>query len=668
MTLLNYQLQGNSGPGDGVSVTQDIALRGTSLGQDLVADTTYSQDLLTAAMNSMAVDSTVLTMGQAEFRPIRPQAVTATELDWLPNPGSSDPTDLLAPAAWTPVFLFDFTSDPGARLNQDLFPSYPSYVDGTNVGVTIPLYYLFNSAYLTDTANFGGNDPYNNNNLDSRWPLEKRTAMFVSEPRDTFAPPEALFTWDGADGLENGEYVLYIGTFLPQMRERIEEAARASAQVGDIPAQGIAAKSTPGFINLDGTTVNYELPGGQVIPVNRVTNSILTRDPTNPRKDTNGRLYDPIYAIDVITDPTEARGVAPLLSTVFDPSSKPGGLIHPTDWNPTVQYRAGADGYIPYGTNATGGWQPQIVRVTDNFLAIRVRNVGAPGDVGALTHVVLSPRKRTAGRVNVNTTQQRISVQGANHDYFSTLLGLPGVVNVAQTVLPTDPTGLTGVLGSPIPADDPVGLMRYSGALPVDGSWTAPDGAAGFYAGGATPPTRNRFTGDLLNPDSDLLVPNTGLPLMVEHQLGAYRLSAMLGAGRTEHADGRYYESVGDLTKDSNAFDYDYIQSRMDIPDLTGTGTDGVEDWAVYPLSNDADPARRFDEVQARLRAMGNLITVRSDVFEIIMTVEAGYGIDQNKDGFINYRDRNEFVTTAATKATATYERRAPSDQSDSGE
>jgi len=551
--------------------------------------------------------------------------------------------------------------------NPDHFSNYPSYVNGANAGVSFPLYYLFDSDYITDPANFAGNNVYDNNNLDSRWPLEKRTAMFVSEKRDGFAPPEALFTWDGADGLENGEYVLYIGTFLPQMRERIEEAARASAQVRDLPAQGIEAKNTTSFIN-NNTPVNYVLSDGSVVPVNAVTNNLLIKDPTNPRKDPNGRLYDPVYAIDVITDPTEARGIAPQLATVADPSAKPAGLIHPDDWNPTVQYRAGADGYIPYGNNTSGGWQPQIVRVTDNFLAIRVRNVGLPGDVGVLTHVVLSPRKRTAGRVNINTVQQRVSVQGANHDYFSTLLGLPGVVNVAQTVYPTNVAGTTGALGAPIPADDPVGLMRYSGPLPVDGSWTAPDGAAGFYAGGPTPPTRNRFTGDVLNPDSDLLVPNTGLPSMAAHQLGAFRLSAMIAGGRTEHADGRYYESVGDLTKDSNAFDYNYTLSRMDVPDLTGTGTDGVEDWAVYPLSNDAVPARRFDEIQARLRAMGNLITVRSDVFEIIMTVEAGYGIDQNKDGFINYRDRNEFVTTAATKATATYERRAPSDQSDSGE
>jgi hypothetical protein len=42
--------------------------------------------------------------------------------------------------------------------------------------------------------------------------------------------------------------------------------------------------------------------------------------------------------------------------------------------------------------------------------------------------------------------------------------------------------------------------------------------------------------------------------------------------------------------------------------------------------------------------------------------------VDANNDGFFNYRDPREFVTTAATKATAVYERRAPSDTSDGAE
>jgi len=142
----------------------------------------------------------------------------------------------------------------------------------------------------------------------------------------------------------------------------------------------------------------------------------------------------------------------------------------------------------------------------------------------------------------------------------------------------------------------------------------------------------------------------------------------MLMGGRTEHVDGRYYTSVGALAADTSAFDYNYDASRADIPDLDGIYTQGVEDYAIYPLSNEADPAKRYDEVKARFSRLGNLVTTRSDVFEIIMTVETGYGVDANLDGFLNYRDPKEFVTRASTKATAVYERRAPSDTSDGAE
>ena len=65
--------------------------------------------------------------------------------------------------------------------------------------------------------------------------------------------------------------------------------------------------------------------------------------------------------------------------------------------------------------------------------------------------------------------------------------------------------------------------------------------------------------------------------------------------------------------------------------------------------------------MKARLERMQNLITVRSDVFEILVTVQAGYGVDVNGDGIINYRDESavdpEFVVTAERTARTVYER-----------
>ena len=711
MTMLNYGLQGDMGINDGLSYEQDIALRGATLGQDTV-DQDFTPNMLAAAVDSMATETKVLTMGQAEFRPILPLATdvdTAPGLiNWVQNPNSPNPDDLLAPNAWTPVFLFGMLRDTDPRVGDDQFPNYPTYVNGTYAGQPFDLHYLFNTNFLLDTANFGGTDPYYNvlNDLD-RWPLEQRTAMYVSENRGGPAPPEAVFIWDGADGLENGEYTLYIGTYLPQMRARIEEAAKHAAGVVNQPAAGIVAKNTPALLSdpLAAESTLLELDDGNVLPVNRVTRAILLHDPTNPRA-TDGQKYEPVYAIDVITNPSEARGQAPLSSATTDPS-RPGGLIHPDDWNPTVQYKAGPDGYIFYGNNAVGGWKPQIVRVTDNFLALRVRNLGGQGQLGVLTHIVLAPRKRTAGRVNVNTADSRVVTyplpgggQASTHEYFSTMLGLPGVVDVAQTVQPGNaPNVLAGAIS---PAEDiplesftkaalatmpPNPITGLTAWTPVAGPAWVPGGGAPFLAGQSfygdlpVPPLRNRYS-DGLGTDSDLLV-TAPVPIPViptdmigsndpaEHRDGAFRLNAMIMGGRTEHADGRYYERVGDLARDTSAFDYNYLASRADRPNRTSSGPlfpNGVENGAIYPLSNESDPAKRFDEIQARFDRLSNLVTTRSDVFKVTMTVESGYGVDRNGDGFINYRSGDEFVTTARTKASAIYERRAPSDQSDGAE
>lgn len=118
-------------------------------------------------------------------------------------------------------------------------------------------------------------------------------------------------------------------------------------------------------------------------------------------------------------------------------------------------------------------------------------------------------------------------------------------------------------------------------------------------------------------------------------------------ANRTEHPDGRYYDSPGSLIlRDERPFGGDIT-----------IGT--------YPLSNESDPERRFDEVTSRFGRMANTITTRSDVFRIRMLVQAGYAIDTNGDGRYNYRSNDEFVSTATVNSEVVYERRTPSDKSD---
>ena len=85
----------------------------------------------------------------------------------------------------------------------------------------------------------------------------------------------------------------------------------------------------------------------------------------------------------------------------------------------------------------------------------------------------------------------------------------------------------------------------------------------------------------------------------------------------------------------------------------------------LHPLSNNSDAEMRNAEVQERLRRIANAISVRSDVFEIITTVQSGYGIDADGNGHYDYRDNREFITTAETRSRMVYERRVPSDNSD---
>ena len=55
---------------------------------------------------------------------------------------------------------------------------------------------------------------------------------------------------------------------------------------------------------------------------------------------------------------------------------------------------------------------------------------------------------------------------------------------------------------------------------------------------------------------------------------------------------------------------------------------------------------------------MNNMITTRSDVFEIIATVQSGTMYDLNQDGIYDYRG-DEFFPQAERRARMIYDRRA---------
>ena len=658
------------------------------LGQDELDDENRG-NLLTHAVDMTALENTVLTVAQADFTPIsgmpaHSNVAPGFDPDWLLwDPNGNEDAVLQAPAAWTPVFLFTLAED-------DVTPLYPTFPDGSG-GVdafdAVPLFnvdYQGNAFGASVNPFFGG---LYTDEMAARWPLSKRAIMYIAEADANAAPAEALFSWDGADGLENGEYILYIGTYTPDLAKRVDTARDAIAEVAQqelVDAGALAIQ-----------------PDEDLTYADHRTESLLDMDPA--LSGVGSRRFDPHLAVQVITDPAAASGI---VWPVDDPSWDSAverrnsvGLAHPDSWytDATSALPVGSDGYIFYGNSL---WQPIPVQVRDNFLALRVRNLGAAGQVAVVSHVVLAPRKRVPGRINVNTVADQTRQKDDDYkELWNALLGLPALVNVPEEMEPPADLNAYGIDYDDLPGPAlsyTADLGLLDAASPSDGGYRPRPGRDPDYDSGVVPsfmanwpvPLRRDVdrvgfamiggeggaNQDVVAPDyllygeeDNLLTQPNGLSLdnyrELRRQYAAQRLSYLMTYGRTEHADGRYYEKISDLARDASGFVPPQVQAEYYDEGNTNL-RDHAQDLAVYPLSNEGDRERRFEEVLERFRRMSNLVTTRSDVFEIIVTVQAGYGVDLNGDGRYNYRSPDEFVVTAENKTRLVYERRSPSDQS----
>ena len=130
---------------------------------------------------------------------------------------------------------------------------------------------------------------------------------------------------------------------------------------------------------------------------------------------------------------------------------------------------------------------------------------------------------------------------------------------------------------------------------------------------------------------------------------------------RFVHADGRYYEFAADLMTSQ----YSTQRNRLVAPDVL---SDIVDRGNAFPVGlgepvidndsfSDVIEPLRFDENYNRFRRIANMITTRSDVFEIRVTVQSGTGTDANGDRRINWRDDREFTALATKRARTVYER-----------
>jgi len=250
-----------------------------------------------------------------------------------------------------------------------------------------------------------------------------------------------------------------------------------------------------------------------------------------------------------------------------------------------------AQGIIHYG----------VVRVEHNYLGVYIRNWAPGGALNRFTRVVLTPKQKVNGRIDLNTVQLAMGdkdqanlapVNGVQSTWHNALMGIPGV------------------------------LANYNR---VNGTISYPGPATPLSAGAS----------------------NSSNPYYVD----AYNLANRIVASRDsfDWIDGRYFRFPSDLLA--------FSQDRPVGTTPVGTWNQGILHTPLAGESDGINSQLRFDESYKRFTRMSNLITTRSDTFEIIVTAQSGYlsSVDENLDGSIDYRD--DFVTTGEKKVRVVYER-----------
>ena len=706
-----------------------------SLARTLVA-TTANRDQATADQQSgngfaalgelSEIGPVTLTVGQAAFRPIladpalaASQADAAAMLHWNVFQSGGN-YQVKAPHAWTPVMLLaGYPTDTPAwstlpRWGVAYPPPLPIGVPAADKitlswpapaawprwytwpvsgqqGPFDPSYRSADAPYLVQTEFLRDPERFSQvfgllstGDVDFRWPKQRltpaaavnpagpalqsveypRAVMYVSQHNSAYDNyrAEGVFSWDAADGLENGTYIAYVATFIPGMGDSLLRADSAAVAL----AKGNAPSTVPQY-------QEPMMPWTTDTPPARdpIAQKLCDLDPTQPHAAGDDR-FDPVLAMEFITDPTKADRLEPKRDpATYVPSpnaNRPvSALPNPGDWyadslingqqTPTAtQYRPDGDGKILYTGSGQTTWRAKLVRVTDRFLALRVRNLGGANQVACITAVVLAPARHVAGKININTAENGRVIKGesasaANYTFgvFNTLLGLPGVVDALSASRVSSAKDTYTPAGARLKPESDIGWPGYTVAKstvddPLAARWPSPL----QFSNREMPPTAPR-TGPGDTTSTVLGPPNTSGDWNRDFDgVAAMNLSAMIMAGRTERYDGRYYRDLGELTA------------------FAASGGKLLERNVPFaPLSNENQPDWRFDEISTRFGRMANLITTRSDVFEILVMVQSGATSDVDGDNRVNYRDGNEFTVTAESQGRVIYERRAKADRSD---
>ncbi|MDZ4859493.1 MAG: lamin tail domain-containing protein [Candidatus Hydrogenedentes bacterium] len=410
-------LQGSSVlPEDFIDGGTPSYVKGASIGTD------YPEDLR-ALLDIASQDSISLNVGQANFYPLYPyvQHLTAdnTLVEW-----EASSNDFRGPRAWSPVFLTsldpngsepesaDFTGTQTITISQTGTPQFPhlQLPDGTPIAnYPMQMAFIYRNTDLSRVPPFGNTqwllqeNATGTSDASVRWPLERRAMMYVSSNPDGFDPnlvshqqlppvgindihpSEALFVWDGADGLPNGEYDVYVVT-MPDTSNLIESTRRFDANREDWLPEALER-------------ARRQLP----IDIMFLTD-----------KDGDRKVW--------MDQPGNAQAGLP--DTVELGFNSQDAAIPREKYPLKAGLEPSSDGIVHYG----------VVKVENNYLAMFARNWAVPGvsNVNAVSRVVLMTRDRTPGRINVNTaiTQPIAENTTVTPDFhaFNPMAGLIGMM------------------------------------------------------------------------------------------------------------------------------------------------------------------------------------------------------------------------------------------------
>ena len=636
-----------------------------------------SNDLHAVIANTAAIDTLSLSVGTASVLPLT-ETTAPNLLDskflWINDVTAPIPV-LTAPSRWSPVLLYPMANDSEQEFSinggQGFYP--------TDNRASLAIQQLSNFGYpvvhlFTTPAEFAfGNNvgfrstvPGGLHDID-RWPLERRAIAYASENRtsinstidlndlvDGRAGNEALFIWDGNDGVENGEYDLYLA---------VNEDLSALININNnnpFPLFHVDNRGTTG--NLDDDIHFGEWFVNAATRVNQSPNAVKLDVEVFTDKDGDGKVWNSSLLI-----PFDIRDMNRGTTNSFVSESFDALLNTSPDIN----------GFINYGP----------VRIENNFLAIFIRNRSDRDIMTRVSRVVLAPRKKTPGRLNINTVATvNVNFDQFGQRFYNPLIGLPGIMpgyneftkrfNFASNSDPAPPPL--------IDVDPPIAFNPE----------------VNF----------NHYTDEILNNNPPFFMESQSLrPAFNEQNPALHYRARKIATNRPEHPDGRYYEHItglvrptpvnipipgilnsgrtgnrqlipiqnpidptlpplvilesitgqrhtyptilSDLFRDNiqdNDGDSDPENDNFDLPDGTLDDIDGF-------IENEEQP--RFEETHERFRRIANMITTRSDVFEIRVTVQTGFVNDTNGDGIFNYRDDREFTVTAEKDARVIYER-----------